>query len=120
MKRKRLLQILSLSALVCIVLNLCACSRTKDYSKEIVGEWMISGGPGSYICFREDGKVDYDPGEGDGVDGSVYWSIDGEILKLTDEDHIVIAHIESLKGDRMVLQQTINGISISDTYERIG
>lgn len=119
MKKKRLLRMVAWVVLACLTLTLCACSDTKDYSEKIVGEWEVPDYPGSYICFRADGSVDADPGEGDGFDHRTYWEVQGTVLSISDADRVNVLHIVSLTDDKMILSVTYEGTTESITLKRL-
>ena len=119
MKKKRLLQTVCVLVLTCLMLTLCACSDTKDYSEKIVGEWEVPDYPGSYICFRADGSVDADPGEGDGFVHRTYWEVQGTELSISDADRVNVLHIVSLTDVKMILSVTYEGTTESITLKRL-
>lgn len=119
MKKKRLLRMVAWVMLACLTLTLCACNDTKDYSEKIVGEWEVPDYPGSYICFRADGSVDADPGEGDGFDNRTYWEVQGTELSISDADRVNVLHIVSLTNDKMTLSVTYEGTTESITLKRL-
>lgn len=84
----------------------------------IVGEWQIQDVPDFYMCFCKDGTMDYDRGEGNGLDNVQYWEIDGSKLMLTTPDHVQTLHIVSLTNDTMILESTNNGITESQKLVR--
>ncbi|MGM9651612.1 MAG: hypothetical protein ACI3VX_06750 [Faecousia sp.] len=118
MKTRGLLRCFTMLLLLCLVLGLCACRGTKDYSEKIIGDWQRSSSdrqgyfPG-YICFSENGVCeDYD------FDEQPTWRITEDSLDFIFEDCLLRYRIVSLTDETLQLSFTQDGITETAKYIR--